>query len=167
MSHPRGTARRCRRTQQGAVAVEAALLFGALLVPVVIGITKFGPILHEKQRVDMTEIPQMDAEGKKFWAENQSCQSLSNRIKDSFAASLMRTNADLFGSKSTVLNMMTTNVQSIPNTTAVYVTIGWDPVLLKRWAESTGNPGLASNLRSTSARIEEAWITSGSGNCRS
>lgn len=146
--------------------MEAGLVVAALLAPLCLGVIKWGGVLHDAQRVEMTAIPQMDADGKKFWKAGQTCASLADRLRDSFAASLMRTNADLFGSKSTLLNMMTTQVQSIPGTPAVYVTMGWDASALKNWADSVGNPGLASTMRSSAARIEEAWSGATTGSCK-
>src|SRR4051794_16258074 len=95
------TRRRSLRRQTGAVAVEAGVIFAVLLGPLCMGVMKWGAYFHDVQRVEMTEIPQMDSTGAKFWKQGQSCASLADRIRDSFAASLMRTNADLFGSKST------------------------------------------------------------------
>lgn len=148
--------------------VEAVLTVCLVLAPLAFGVIKFGGIIERQQDVDLvTQVPQTDANGTPFVRQYQNdCSSLGNRIRDAFAASLMRTNHDLFKDQSTLTRLLVTSVQSIPDSSAAYVSIGWDPVLLKAWAAQTGNENLAMNLNESAARIENAWWTTGSGNCR-
>lgn len=169
MTHPR---RRWmhRQGESGVAAVEGALVLSVLMVPLLMGVLKFGDIFYRSQAVDLVTPPmvQTDKDGNPFWVPNGDCSTLANRIKQSLINSLVQTNSDLFGGNSSILNNMTVTVTKIPDQNAVYVNAGLQPVLTEWVASHSSNDAYKNWANDWSGIVRNAWVEvpAGSGSCR-
>lgn len=169
MTHPRPRGAR-RRDQHGAAAVEGALVLSVVLVPLLVGVITFGQTFYKAQPVDLVTPPmvQTDAEGNPFWEPSGNCATLANRIKQSIIDTLRRANQDLFGGNSAILEKITVSVTSLPDTNAVYVNAGLQPVLTEWLASQSTHQGYKNWASDWSGTVRNAWVEvpGGAGSCR-
>lgn len=162
--------RASRRDQRGAVAVEAGLSLTFLLIPLLVGVVKYGDVFHEAQAVDMVTPPmvQTDVNGEPFWAPSGSCQSLADRIKQSMIDALIKANGDLFAGSSQFLQGMTVSLTSIPDSQSVYVNAGLSAPLTEWLAKQNVTDGYKNWANDWSGIVRNAWVEvpGGAGSCR-
>lgn len=170
MPHPRWLSSSQRPDQRGAVAIEGALVLSMILIPLLMGVIAFGQTFYKAQPVDLVTPPmvQTDQDGNPFWEPSGNCETLANRIKQSMIDTLVKANQDLFGGNSQVLEHLTVNVTSIPDTNAVYVNAGLQPVLTEWLASRSNDTGYKNWASDWSGMVRNAWVAvpGGAGSCR-
>ncbi len=146
------------------------MVLAVLLIPLLMGVLKYGDIFHKAQSVDMITPPmvQTDVNGEPFWAPTGNCQVLANRIKQSLINSLIQTNADLFDGSSSFLNSMTVSIQSIPNSQSVYVNAGLSAPITEWLAANSNDQGYKNWANDWIGVVHNAWVEApgGAGGCR-
>ena len=152
------------------MAIEGALVLSMILVPLLMGVISFGQTFYKAQPVDLVTPPmvQTDENGVPFWEPSGNCVTLANRIKQSMIDALVKSNQDLFGGNSALLDQLTVNVSTIPDTNAVYVNAGLKPVLTEWLASQSNNTGYKNWASDWSGMVRNAWVEvpGGSGSCR-
>ncbi|WP_292604550.1 TadE/TadG family type IV pilus assembly protein [Nocardioides sp. REDSEA-S30_B4] len=141
-----------RASEEGAVAVEAALVIAALLVPLLLGVVTWGDYFFRAQRVD-TLAPGVPVGGV---AGEFTCQGLKDRVASTVVDVVGDLDASLVGIE--VSDVTVSVVEVLPDV-GVVVDIHIETPLVGGLASLIPLPGGGSIVTDFSQRLEDVTVT--------